>query len=853
MINIKNLWIACVCILMYSFILSSCKSDEMDGTVFEIAPQDQVLHIEKGSSTVYVPINSTLSIDDWEVEYDASWITHGKKKNSLVLSFETNLDKTTRTTSLKVSSAVANYTLRINQYGEMDVELIVGNTKVSPTGGQASESGNYNKIDKTWDGLFFATDNTPPYFSLTSGTTFPVILEYFFPGEEVIDYAVYYPYAAKGAFGKLKVYTATADTPDYTLQGEYDFKESANVSTIPFSPGLKATKIKYEVLSGMNDVVSCDEMEFYTKVETTEDQLLKVFADITCTELKPGITDEDIDRLPAEYFKRMGHALKDNVYNEWEKDFRIREYKPYSYNTVWANKLHIKRFTDLDNPTGISVETGDELIVLVGDTYGQQIWLQCIGEERTDYVEDHEYVQTSASGDAYPVKQGINKLTMKNPGQLFVMYNVSDLSAANAQPIKIHIPLGSGKVNGFFDVGEHKTDEKYAELLSKATNKYFCVRGEKLMFYFHTDKLREVVKTKILPSLNFYTDFIEWEEELLGWGDIQPKQMNNHIFAISPEGAFMWSGDRRIAFAKSTLSKILNPDLLMDSKGSIWGQAHEMGHTFQEAINWPGCTESSNNLFSNYVTYKLGKFCSRGSENSKLADAYYRKEPWINLGNGGGDGELHMRMNWQLWIYFHRCGVMPDFFPKLFEELRNTPLTKSVPGMAQMQFAKAVSKVANMDMTEFFDRWGFFRPIDVAINDYGQSQYTVFQFQIDEAKKYMASFAKKPYAFCYIEDRKNGDLGIEDYKIGDVGHYTQFNENAQITTQPTYKLSGRNITISNGEKAVAFEVRKNSADGELIYFFNFFSYTLPISVETSEDIKFYAVQADGKRIEMIKG
>ena len=36
-----------------------------------------------------------------------------------------------------------------------------------------------------------------------------------------------------------------------------------------------------------------------------------------------------------------------------------------------------------------------------------------------------------------------------------------------------------------------------------------------------------------------------------------------------------------------------------------WGPGHELGHMHQGAINWPSTTESSNNLFSNYVVYKI--------------------------------------------------------------------------------------------------------------------------------------------------------------------------------------------------------------------------------------------------------
>lgn len=831
----------CLSLMMYGIILSSCKSDDIAGGIFEIAPKDLTVDVDKESTTVYVPISSSLTINDWEVEYGDSWITHGKKRNSLVLSFEANPDKKKRTTAIKVTSPVAEYTLTVNQYGENDVVITDGkDARVMPTGGEGSDPAGANGIENTWDG-------TPrPYMSYTV----PATLEYFLEGTEDINYFVYKP-SSSGQFGKVKVSVATAENPDYVLQGDYDFNMKDESTTIHFDSGIKATKIKFEVQEGKNNMAGCSEMEFYTK-----DLLLDIFTDITCSELKPNVDKAAIEKLKSDYFKRIAYALRDGRYNEWEKDFRIQEYKAYSNNEDWATKLRIKKYTDLDNPTGIHVKKNDELIVLVGDIHGQTIYLQCIGEETTSYTEDHEYVQPSWTGPTYSLKPGINKLTMQNDGQLFIKY-ITDITSSNALPIKIHIPLGSGKVTGYFDVEKHKTDEKYAELLSKATHKYFCVRGDRIMFYFHTDKMREVVQRKIMPTLNFWNDIIKWEQELMGIENIQPSQMNNHILAISPEGSYMWGGERRIAFAKSTLYKILIPEKVMSEKDNVWGPAHEIGHVHQGAINWASCTESSNNIFSNYVLYKLGKYCSRGREISVLAESYRQKKAWVLLGDNASyqneDAELHMRMQWQLWNYFHRLGNMPNFFQELFKELRTNPLNYYSPGAAQMQYAKAVCKVANMDMTEFFDRWGFFRP--VAITNYEQYEsfiYIVNQTMIDQAKEYMAGFSKKVPPICYLEDRKNGDVGIENYQVGDVGHYSLFKDNVKITGTPTYNLSANRITINNGTQAVAFEIRKDNENGELLYFFNFLSYSIPPTVTIDGTTKIYAVQADGKRIEMKK-
>jgi hypothetical protein len=43
----------------------------------------------------------------------------------------------------------------------------------------------------------------------------------------------------------------------------------------------------------------------------------------------------------------------------------------------------------------------------------------------------------------------------------------------------------------------------------------------------------------------------------------------------------------------------------------------------------------------------------------------------------------------------------------------------------------------------------------------------------------MRQFDKPKHAFYYLEDRKYGDVGL-DVDPGDVGHYTQFQANAQV-------------------------------------------------------------------------
>ena len=231
--------------------------------------------------------------------------------------------------------------------------------------------------------------------------------------------------------------------------------------------------------------------------------------------------------------------------------------------------------------------------------------------------------------------------------------------------------------------------------------------------------MMQAVPYDILSAINLWDNIISWQQELMGIDDVRPSQVNNHLFAISPEGSYMWASDYRIGFVYTYLNNILLYDNVMAAKDNAWGPAHEIGHIHQRAINWPGSTESSNNLFSNYILFKLGKYCSRGSELSALAKArFVDKQAWWNMGSAthqNEDTEIHMRMNWQLWNYYHRCGYKTDFWQKLFKLLREDRIVESNPGAGQLHFAKMASKAANENLTEFFRMWGFLEPVILSL------------------------------------------------------------------------------------------------------------------------------------------
>lgn len=816
---------------------------------FEIAEAARSVEVDRTAATVEVKAVTNLELGEWKVDQgDTRWLSTSKKAISstevaVAIRINENTEPPKRTATLNITGTSGKVlaTITVTQFGDNTLK-VDEDTRVRPTGGRASECQGGQDIDKSYDGDY----NTHFHSPWNQSARFPLTLEYYFTGNEVIDYLIYYTRNGNGNFGRLSLYVATDAARNYNKIGDYDFGEKGTPSLIDIPGGLKPTAVKFEVHSGLADFVSCAEMEFYTsaKEKPLEQRLLTVFTDITCSELRPGVTDEMIDGLD-EYFSRVARALLNGTYDSYEREFRVRSYEPYSKNTEWASRLMTKIYSDLDNPTGISVNAGDEIVVCVGDTYGQTISLQSIWEEDAG-----GYRQTQASGVSYFLRPGINKLTMKEQGQLFVMYN-TDITSPDAKPVKIHIPLGSGKVTGFFDLKEHKTDEKYKELLAKATHKYFCVKGDRIMFYFHRNKLTPT----ILSAINLWDDIIAWQQDLMGIDDVRPSQFNNHIFAISPEGSYMWASHYRVAFVYTYLNNILLYDNVMAAEDNAWGPAHEIGHVHQIPINWASSTESSNNLFSNYIIYKLGKYKSRGRGLEAVAKArYVDGQSWYNMGDPthmNEDTETHMRMNWQLWNYYHRCGVKPDFWPTLFRLMREVGLDEgSDPGRKQLEFAKMASKAAGEDLTEFFDMWGFFEPVNTTLEQYGTYRYVVTNDMIAEAKAFMAQYPKPAHALQYIEDRKSSEFPQNDYRhsqVGDLGYYTTYTDNLKVGSGAAATVSGRHIKVTGAENAVAIEVRYGSGEGPMRFFSNFVEFDIPSSVSI-DGCSLYAVQADGSRI-----
>lgn len=834
--------------------------------------------VEKAGKTLEIPVNTTIPSSKWMLDYPdcKSWVsvmpsgpTEGVGKLSITV--KANNTGATRTGVIKVSSLTKDITITIRQWASSDLQ-VEGDFQVKVMSAKATNAQPGGEVALSYDDDV----NTIFHSKWDSANKWPFELTYNFKGDEEINYVEYIPRVGggNGCIGAFELFYADdSSRKNWTKVGDFNFNQSSQPGRVSLPAEVKPTSVKFSITSGTGGFVSCAEMKFmrYNTGSSLDNQLLEVFTDLTCSELKSGVTDAQIAALDP-IFQRVAEALRDNSYDALEKSFRIHEYNAYSNPTEWAGPLMTKTYSNWDNPMGIAVKKGEKVIILVGDTHGNNLSVQIVGEYQSDASKKNSW-RPQGQGTFHSLRPGVNQIDPDQDGQLFLMYTAVP-SAPTSKPIKVHVPLGQGSLAGYWSLAEHKTDEKFAEIIANTSHKYFCVVGDRMVLYFK----RTLFKRKIVDAITQWDNIITWQQNFMGIEDVRPALWNNHIAGISLEegtGGYMWASDWVMGFVdyKIDSEDIMGLNNFNKNADNAWGPAHEMGHVNQKAINWPSTTESSNNLFSNYVLTRFGRYNSRGRGLEYRFNAVYANDhSWASMCNELSDGPsipmkdaakseyfdedtgIHMRLNWQLWNYYHRVLGDEKFFGRVFKKLREVGLNETDdPGRKQMEFAMACSEAAGEDLTDFFEAWGFFKAHSSKISQYGTYDYRVTTAMINSAKAFMAKFPKPKHALEYIEDRdaaagaKPGDFAWD--RIGNMGYYTTYANNLKVSSSASANVAGKTVAVSNCKEAVAIEIRvkKGSEYGEIRYASNFNEFTVPAKVNTS-GCAVYAVQADGTRI-----
>ncbi len=669
--------------------------------------------------------------------------------------------------------------------------------------------------------------------------------------------------------------TALSDTK-YAIgqgMGQYLHLDGSNNIVRWWDKDTEPSQWQFEEVKVSNDEISLQQAAFqqlYTEymdklalmenVEEYNAQLATYFADAACTELLPAyqqMSDEALrtamSALPTP-LQDMAVKIKNQAWGHREQEFRIRNYKAYSDADYWAEKLYTKKYSRINNPTGIYGQAGDMLYIFVGNDIPEGTTLQA------------EVIYGSAiQGTAYDLRAGLNMIpTPKDYASIFIQYVgetslESETLITDYPELKIHIE--EGVVNGFWDIEEHD-DEDWVDMMTNlATADMFQVKGERIMFHMSKHYMKLYCPNTISDAIGWWDDMTRWQQDLLGIEDVRLKKFNNLGCAISLTTGYQSATHYRTQYLDSYIGNLLPYENMMSNADNCWGPAHENGHVHQAAIQSVGTSEVTNNLFSNLTLFKLGRYTSRGNSNDDIFSGYTKHIPFILR-----DGATTLRLYWQLYLYFHEVKGDTTFYPRVFQAMRATPMKARDPEYYYnyvygnedlLIFAKACCDAAQMDLSEFFRLWGFLELTDKQhIGDYGNFYLTTRESDVEEFLAYASQYPKAP-SIVFIEDRVKAEPrtdGIGGNKVhhgnairvgeaGDVGHYTDFKDTSVKAEGYIYEKNGTSISISGGTGAVGFKVY-NKADNALLCASNRLTFNIPREHNMS-DILIVAAQADG--------
>ena len=576
----------------------------------------------------------------------------------------------------------------------------------------------------------------------------------------------------------------------------------------------------------------------------------------------------------------------------WEKLFRIADYKVYSENNygAWARSMGIGYdYGSMTNPTGITAQDGEDLFIFLGDDIPQNATVQI----------ELVPLGTRSAGKYYNLKKGLNIILNQGENNVFVNYIGRTFNNGkylkDYKPMNIHIE--GGKVNGYFDLTKGNTNEDWKTMQSDGLvwAKAFNMKGELIVMNMPGADCKQYTPNNMKELVEIWNSIVQREDDLMGFRAAKRDKCNNVLNATAVDHGYMYATTGGTYYNYNTLADVLNYDKMKWGNGTLWGPAHEFGHNHQQLFNTAGMTEISVNMYSNMVMFTSGRVTSR-SENcsytdvdgkrydgvcesavSTYADRFANKKKWFEYGTWGTT-----QMYYKLYLMFHATGLDDQFWHNCLDYLRKNRLEGQGTANCQGQndyllFAKACSFAAKQDLSSFFEAWGHFYDVNGSvIGDYSNTTMYTTRAQWMEVKKFMKQFPKGPANnMIFIDDhirptpaiypnaapgtmRQDFNNAVRIGSMGDFGSWDQFKkdslgagwavvkEEKTVNGRRTYTMEAKNSHV------VGFKIYDSK--GNLMYFANTKTFTIPKKVmeAAGNNIQVKVCGSDGSEVDPIK-
>lgn len=694
---------------------------------------------------------------NYDVVVDDSWLTAIKESDGVLLNIKQNSGGE-RTARLTITSDNETKTITITQEANPLLYVVGNPIDVSNATATSWETVNeYTPITNALDG-----DGSTFYHSTwSSSTSFPVTLTFQFAEPQHLDRIVYTPRGnGLGVFRRIEV-SISNDGNSFTSTGSVTFENNDRFKTYQFSGGgvddVRAVRIT--VNEGYQAYIAAAEIQFFDDTDTaplTSD----LFADNLFTELKPTVTQADIDAVKNPLLKKLAQDLRNGTYS---KKYRVGTFHPY--RPIWDLQGELGNahaYNQHENPTGIYFSQGEKVVIMASG----------IGSRNVELEIYNLALDGMGARSTYELKDGVNIFTANNRGTSYVLYYTSDYKSA--PDIKLHFVYG--QENGYFNLD---TDDNvvWKELLSNAKTEVLDILTPRVHMVAPLYALKEQCPVRGL-ELAQKLDSVVWREwEIMGYFKYN-RAPKNHQF-VRPAESGLFAGGEGSFCGWGSFGGWVTPVGL-----ETWGLAHELGHNNQvPAFRWVGMTEVTNNIKSAWVQYTLPgnwlrledevMYCeigdARGGRIQRfLTDNVINREIWQT----GSDPFKILVPLWQMLLYTRVAGKSPDAYPDWYELIRKNSTIKdeSNNSKRRLNFLRYFCFAAKLNFLPFYEKAGMFMPMDnLYLADYSGDYYTITQSQLNSLRNNIErwNYTKVPAEVIYINGY-NTHIFRDNIKLRDL-------------------------------------------------------------------------------------
>ncbi|MCF0188028.1 MAG: discoidin domain-containing protein [Bacteroidaceae bacterium] len=529
-----------------------------------------------------------------------------------------NMDNVPRTATITFTNeAGCKRNLTVTQEQDQSVETAPMDIRLAVSSKSSTPSNNYgsNTLDLAFDG-----NNSTFWHSGTQNASYTIEVK-LKADQPAADYFQYTPRGDgndNGNWGEFELLTRCGDATTYTSVGTYNANYSGK--TISFPEPIKDLKAyKLVIKPGKAGWISAAEIGMYSII-SPESVGADVFTDNMMLALKPGITQEQIDAIPNEFYRFQAQRL----FNGYDTQYRYGKYECFLDVNVLSSQWCApgKLYDQIPGVTGINFIPGKNAVIVRGIPEGESVQLKVVAW--WNGWESGSFDGCNPITTPFTLHNGLNIIDYhcENkygdwPGLAYIAYFSPevDYSQSIEEQKKAHpdveVHFVNGQQNGFLSLD--KTNDEMHILTDKAYNRCMDLVGDRVHQIWTAKGLHDYCraadgKVGYLQFINTIDSLIYWQHRSLGFEKYK-RVPRNRTMAYVNFTYYMFQGGFGVSFHRDQESRVLNcANLIYRDQDAIWGLSHEWGH--QHQMNpyycWSGMGEVSNNIQSYYNIMMMG-------------------------------------------------------------------------------------------------------------------------------------------------------------------------------------------------------------------------------------------------------